>query len=249
MSQFSEADVIGSGTSSSIYIDKNDKHMCFKVFNNLDAWIHEYKINQVIFKMLKECRSQEFTYTINTHTLLLKQDPNHMKGDIPILHLKRLYGTSLTEFYTKIYGSNFVEFFERLKDTPRLSNGDKYRLCVDILLCILNVLRVIHTFGIYHCDIKPHNIMISNKRKVKLIDFGIAKNISFSDTFGREAAALYDVWQTGFLMKNFIPPFNSCKKLESLYNVVERNFPTGETDRGSSLSVDQLLLLFTSINC
>lgn len=58
-----------------------------------------------------------------------------------------------------------------------------FRVLVDIFDQTLDALHYIHTRGIAHCDIKPENIFITRDTYdrrlviVKLIDFGIARNI------------------------------------------------------------------------
>jgi len=50
------------------------------------------------------------------------------------------------------------------------------KLAVQITINILEGLKVIHQHGILHCDITPHNVLISNcdPQTVKIIDFGSA---------------------------------------------------------------------------
>jgi len=48
---------------------------------------------------------------------------------------------------------------------------------VDYAIQILSVLDYIHRNNIIHCDIKPHNILLLNGEKIKIIDFGISKSL------------------------------------------------------------------------
>ena len=49
---------------------------------------------------------------------------------------------------------------------------------VRIAIEIGNALEVAHENGIIHCDIKPHNILLTETGKVKVTDFGIARAIN-----------------------------------------------------------------------
>lgn len=46
---------------------------------------------------------------------------------------------------------------------------------------ILQSISYIHYLGVVHKDIKPDNIIIDNKEKTYLVDFGIAKHFNYSD--------------------------------------------------------------------
>src|SRR5258708_21343804 len=46
---------------------------------------------------------------------------------------------------------------------------------VDLLQQLLSAVGVAHDLGVVHRDIKPDNILISNRGKTKILDFGISK--------------------------------------------------------------------------
>ncbi|MCU1308910.1 MAG: serine/threonine protein kinase with repeat, partial [Candidatus Angelobacter sp.] len=49
----------------------------------------------------------------------------------------------------------------------------------DVAAQSLKGLAAAHEHGILHCDIKPENIMVGSDGRVKLLDFGLAKQISY----------------------------------------------------------------------
>lgn len=60
---------------------------------------------------------------------------------------------------------------EHIKIKEKLSNEETMRIGA----CIASALDCAHTNHIFHRDIKPQNIMITNDGKVKVADFGIAR--------------------------------------------------------------------------
>ena len=65
---------------------------------------------------------------------------------------------------------------------------------------ICKALHKAHTTGIVHRDIKPENVMITNEGRVKLMDFGIAKdmqksNLTLTGTFMGSPAVYPDRYQ------------------------------------------------------
>ncbi|MBR6772525.1 MAG: serine/threonine protein kinase [Clostridia bacterium] len=52
---------------------------------------------------------------------------------------------------------------------------------LDIILPVIHSLKNVHSHNVIHRDISPDNIMLTDSGKVKLLDFGAARDISFSD--------------------------------------------------------------------
>lgn len=63
-------------------------------------------------------------------------------------------------------------------------HGDQVTVqeAVKITVAIAEGLEHAHMMGIVHCDIKPHNILITDSGRVKVTDFGIARAINSATT-------------------------------------------------------------------
>lgn len=89
---------------------------------------------------------------------------------------------AITDYFTENNSAYFVMEFIRGK-TLRQIVGKEGKMPIARALSIIrsagNALECIHSdFGIFHRDISPENIMLDENDKVKLIDFGSAKDLA-----------------------------------------------------------------------
>lgn len=89
---------------------------------------------------------------------------------------------SVYDFFMENGTCYFVmEYLEgmTLRKLIKSSGGSlPYDIVMDIVKKIGNALVIVHKHKIFHRDISPDNIIVTNKGDVKLIDFGNAKNLS-----------------------------------------------------------------------
>jgi eukaryotic-like serine/threonine-protein kinase len=86
-----------------------------------------------------------------------------------------------TDFNRKYVNTKYYAILMEYIEGMTLANFDeKYQLSInDILylgLWVLDVLKYLHTRGFAHNDISAQNIMVTNDKQLKLIDFGITCN-------------------------------------------------------------------------
>lgn len=62
-------------------------------------------------------------------------------------------------------------------------------LAVDVMLPVVRALDCAHAMGIVHRDLKPENILLSDSGQIKVLDFGIAKEVYRDTTFEKTSAS------------------------------------------------------------
>lgn len=79
---------------------------------------------------------------------------------------------------------------------------------------MLDALEYVHGMGLIHRDIKPSNFMVTKDRKIKLLDFGIAKNMD---------AGSVEYTTTGMLQLLGTPMYMSPEQIKSTKSVTTQS--------------------------
>ena len=109
-------------------------------------------------------------------------------------HVARIYDQGITDEHLYIA----MEYFPGGDLRTRMERQDAARLssiqALKITMQIARALDAIHSAGVIHRDLKPHNIMFRDVDHLALVDFGLAKQIgekSITSTGGLFATPLY----------------------------------------------------------
>jgi eukaryotic-like serine/threonine-protein kinase len=104
---------------------------------------------------------------------------------------------------------------------------------------VLSALNYIHKKGLIHLDVKPSNIMLSSDDRIKLIDFGIAQNVSLQrmekamgspaymspeQIEGKNVNNQTDIYSVGIAMYELLTgklPFHNCTTKEEVFYTIE----------------------------
>ena len=163
---------------------------------------HQLLQNQVAIKVL----SQEYVRNENIRKRFLAEARNMASMSHPnIIKVTDLIDDGDTVAFVMEYieGETLKEYLER---KGKLSDDE----IKTIFSQMLEAVGYVHEQNLVHRDIKPSNFMINPKGKIKLLDFGIAKNTDTNSA---------DYTQTGTSQNMGTPMYMSPEQVKSTKDV------------------------------
>ena len=203
---------------------------------------------------LKVINKHKLIQTYGNCQLIENEIEIHSKLNHP--NIIRLYNVSETEEEINI----LLEYAENgnLYSLIKKENGLSENRAFNYFIQIVNAVYFLHQNNIIHRDIKPENILIGENDKVKLCDFGWAKELTLNNrsTFCGTVeymapeivgSELYDcsvdVWSLGILLYELLmghSPFKSEKEKNTMRKIKIHNLVF---DKNKYLSQDCISLI------
>ena len=208
-----------------------------EVQNNFDKVKWYYK-NELIWRLLSNNRYKRFVYqgkkeVINKYAIIkhIKINPdnkNHYLSYLKEIYFlacvkKSRYFAEIIDVFTSEDCQNlFIVLKDEGFDLIDLINSKEYKKIPDIIINIIFSitcgLKILHSYGLSHNDIKPGNIIISATGKVKICDMGSTDNFNIIRKFGfgtncyyspqnlvgKERTQKDDMWALGVVFLEFL---------------------------------------------
>lgn len=153
---------IGAGGMADVYMAKDillDRVVAVKILHSNFA-----EDNDFIIRFRHEAQSAGKL----THPNIVGIYDVGCDGDIHYIVMEYVEGETLKQY---------------IQSHPNIPIDTAVRIAIDIG----NALEEAHANGIIHCDIKPHNILLTETGKVKVTDFGIARAINSSTVIDKQS--------------------------------------------------------------
>ena len=208
-----------------------------EVQNNFNK-VNWYYINEMIWRLLSNNKYKRFVYqgkkeVINKYAIIkhIKINPdnkNHYLSYLKEIYFlacvkKSRYFAEIIDVFTSEDCQNlFIVLKDEGFDLIDLINSKEYKKIPDIIINIIFSitcgLKILHSYGLSHNDIKPGNIIISATGKVKICDMGSTDNFNIIRKFGfgtncyyspqnlvgKERTQKDDMWALGVVFLEFL---------------------------------------------
>ena len=208
-----------------------------EVQNNFDKVKWYYK-NELIWRLLSNNRYKRFVYqgkkeVINKYAIIKHIKINPDNKNHYLLYLKEIYFLACVKksryfaeiidvFTSEDCQNLFIVLKDEGFDLIDLINSKEYKKIPDIIINIIFSitcgLKILHSYGLSHNDIKPGNIIISATGKVKICDMGSTDNFNIIRKFGfgtncyyspqnlvgKERTQKDDMWALGVVFLEFL---------------------------------------------
>ena len=122
-----------------------------------------------------ECNNKK--YILKSFSCLDKTSVNMLRNEINILYKLRNIDICPKIISYKLDDKRnyiLIEYIEGRTINKLKFKNTKEKII--LMLKIIDAVKLIHSYNIIHCDLKPDNILFDNNGNIKIIDFGISVN-------------------------------------------------------------------------
>ena len=184
-------------------------------------------------------------FLIEARTLAKFNHPN-------IVQVKRRFEANNTAYFVM----NFEEGEDLAEYASRMGRGLEEEEILRIIEPILDGLREVHSYQVYHRDIKPDNIYLRKNSSPMLIDFGSAKELIEQDasrysSFNAQTLGYCAPEQQSSMTKLIGAHTDIYAVGATLYKMISTKLPASSEDRSTSLlqlDTDLYESIFTKVN-